>query len=97
MDLENAGLNQSEKASQVLDRDSLVISHADPLDQILIEARPGVLLEKAFLLRSAWAAQERQGPVHDVRQDPIGDLRIELSETELGDPLDPPTEPGQGG
>ena len=97
MDLENAGLHQSEKASQVLDRDGLVIAHADPLDQILIEARPGVLLEKALLLRPAWAAQERQRPVHDLRQDPIGDLRIELSEPELGDALDPPTAPGRGG
>ena len=97
MDLENAGLNQGEKAREVLDRHSLVITHADPLDQILIEARPGVLLEKALLLRSAWAAQERQRPVHDLRQDPIGDLRIELSEPELGDALDPPTEPGRGG
>ena len=93
MDLENAGLHQSEKATEVSDRHCLVIAHADALDQILIEARPGVFLEEALLLRTAWATQERQRPVHDLRQDPIGNLGIELSEPELGDALILPQDP----
>ncbi len=88
MDFEHAGLHQLEQAGEAVERQHrLFLARNRHQPYRVAQSRPLVLLEKALLLHAAWTAHQAQGPVRDVRQDPVGDLGIEIGEALLGDSL----------
>ncbi len=64
----------------------LVVGHRH-LAHAVAEAGPGMLLEEAFLVDAFGMAQKAERPADQVRQDPVGDLAIELRQALLGDAL----------
>ena len=56
------------------------------MDEIA-HAGPGMSLHKTLLLRTSGAADEGEGAVDQMRQEPIGDTGIELREFLFGDAL----------
>ena len=97
MDLEHAGLDESDDALDVADEQNLLLA-------ILVCAPsrgamksdkpgPGMLLEEAALLGARGAAHQGERAVDDVRQEPVRDLDVELGEALLGDALFLPEHP----
>ena len=85
MDFEHARLNQCEQTIDIVDYEHrLVFSGLDPSHRF-IEARPLVLGVKAGLFDSAGTANKAQRPANEMRQDPIGRLRIKIRKPLLGD------------
>src|SRR5713226_4399621 len=90
MQLEDAHLNEADKTRQVLDveigADGALLLDLDALEG-LGRAGAGVLLIEAGLSLPLRAADQAERPLHDMRQDPIGDLFVESGQVALGDPL----------
>ena len=88
MDFQHARLNQLEQACEIVDHQHrlLVVGHRH-LAHAVAQPRPGVLLEEALFVDAFGMAQEAERPADQVRQDPVGDLAVELGKPLLGDAL----------
>ena len=88
MDFQHACLNQLEQACEIVDHQHrlLVVGHRH-LAHAVAQPRPGVLLEEALFVDAFGMAQEAERPADQVRQDPVGDLAVELGKPLLGDAL----------
>ena len=88
MDFQHARLNQLEQACEIVDHQHrlLVVGHRH-LAHAVAQPRPGVLLEEALFVDAFGMAQEAERPADQVRQDPVGDLAVELGQPLLGDAL----------
>src|SRR5262245_51185245 len=85
MDLDHARLHETDEAGEVVDREHrLAIAGVDAPDP-LAEAMPGMLGEEALFADARRRAQQTERPADHMRQDPLGDIRIELREALLGD------------
>ena len=65
MDLQNAGLHQSEKARQVLDRYCFIIAHADQLEAEVRDATCCVATDRC------WSCEVTLGEVRAIRRDAL--------------------------
>ena len=86
MNFQRRDLGQSHESLGVFDDDiildaRLVANRHAP--QILRRNVAGMLLKEARLTRSLRAANDRQRPIRDVRQHPIGDINVILREIAL--------------
>ena len=85
MDLDHAGLHHVDQAGEVVDHDHrLLLADLDAADAV-VQALPGMLGEEAFGAGAGRTAQQAERPAGHMRQNPVGDLGIELGEPLLGD------------
>jgi hypothetical protein len=87
VDFEHARLHELQQALEIVDREHVVVADVDGRHGGFVEAGEGMLLEEALLLRSGRAAHQGQRAVDEVRQDPVGDLGVEIGQPLLGDAL----------
>ena len=89
MNFQNGGLNETYQAVEILDRDIgliVLVRRILHLDDLGVDALPGILLEEGLPLDIGWRAQERERSADDMRSDVAPDFAVIIGKSFLVTP-----------